>query len=146
MAEVKRDVQVTKIRERITKVLTGNCKQKNICPIKDILARFGDKWSMYTVLLLGREGKLRFNELKTQITGISQRMLTVTLRSLEEDGIVRRTLYPEIPLRVEYELTDLGLGLLEQLLDLTTWADRHFQEIVNARQQYAHKASAPLSN
>jgi DNA-binding HxlR family transcriptional regulator len=140
---VLKNIREVKIRERVTKVLTGNCKQHNICPVKDILARFGDKWSMYTVLLLGQNGKIRFNELKTQITGISQRMLTVTLRSLEEDGIVRRTFYAEIPPRVEYELTDLGLGLLEQLLDLATWAEGHFQEIVNARQQYANKGSVP---
>lgn len=129
------------IRERVAKVLTGSCRQSNICPVKDILARFGDKWSMYTVLLLGQNGKMRFNELKAQISGISQRMLTVTLRSLEEDGIVRRTYYAEIPPRVEYELTDLGLGLLEQLLDLATWAEEHFQEIVNARQQYANQGT-----
>jgi DNA-binding HxlR family transcriptional regulator len=143
---VKKNNQDVKIRERVTKVLTGSCKQSNICPVKDILARFGDKWSMYTVLLLGQKGKIRFNELKTQITGISQRMLTVTLRSMEEDGIVRRTFYSEIPPRVEYELTDLGLGLLEQLLDLATWADEHFQEIVQARQQYANKGSVPMDN
>jgi DNA-binding HxlR family transcriptional regulator len=140
------NTQDVKIRERVTKVLTGNCKQSNICPVKDILARFGDKWSMYTILLLGQKGKIRFNELKSQITGISQRMLTVTLRSLEEDGIVRRTFYSEIPPRVEYELTDLGSGLLEQLLDLAGWADEHFQEIVTARQQYANKGSAPVDN
>jgi DNA-binding HxlR family transcriptional regulator len=138
--------QEVKIQERVAKVLTGTCKQSNICPVKDILARFGDKWSMYTVLLLGQNGKTRFNELKSQITGISQRMLTVTLRSLEEDGIVQRTFYSEIPPRVEYELTNLGLGLLEQLLNLATWADDHFQEIVRARRQYAHKGAAPLEN
>lgn len=127
--------------ERVAKVLNGNCKQKNICPVKDILARFGDKWSMYTVLLLGKSDKVRFNELKTGIDGISQRMLTVTLRSLEEDGIVIRTIYPEIPPRVEYQLTDLGKSLLEQLLQLATWANDNFAEIFKARKKYAKKIS-----
>ncbi|HEY1006297.1 MAG TPA: helix-turn-helix domain-containing protein, partial [Sphingobacteriaceae bacterium] len=86
--------------------------------MKDIMARFGDKWTMYTVLLLGQNEKLRFNELKNRISGISQRMLAVTLRSLEEDGMVSRTLFPEVPPRVEYCLTGLGRGLLDQILQL----------------------------
>ena len=86
---------------------SGACTRKKICPVKDIMAAYGDKWTMYTVLLLGQHGKMRFNELRDNISGISQRMLTVTLRSLEEDGIILRTLYAEKPPRVEYELTEL---------------------------------------
>ena len=78
------DNQSLTISEQIAKVFNGNCKQKNSCLVKDILARFGDKWSLYTVLRLGQHKKMRFNELKLGIKGISQRMLTVTLRSLEE--------------------------------------------------------------
>lgn len=127
--------------ERITQVFNGNCKQKNICPVKDILARFGDKWSMYTVLLLGKNDKFRFNELKSGINGISQRMLTVTLRSLEEDGFVSRTIYPQIPPRVEYQLTDIGKSLLEQLVQMAAWADNNSAEIVKSRKKYAKKIS-----
>ncbi|WP_207495106.1 winged helix-turn-helix transcriptional regulator [Aridibaculum aurantiacum] len=125
--------------ERISSIFSGKCSQKNICPVKDIMARYGDKWSMYTVLLLGQHHKMRFNELKAGITGISQRMLTVTLRSLEEDGIVARTLYPEIPPRVEYALTELGEGLLRQLLELASWANDHHADIMNARKKYEKK-------
>lgn len=133
------DNQSLTISEQIAKVFNGNCKQKNSCLVKDILARFGDKWSLYTVLRLGQYRKLRFNELKLGINGISQRMLTVTLRSLEEDGVVLRKVYPEIPPRVEYELTDLGKSLLEQLLHLANWADDHFVDIMKARKTYGKK-------
>ena len=134
------DNQSIKISERIAKVFAGNCLQKNICPVKDILARFGDKWSIYCVLLLGQYSKMRFTELKSGIHGISQRMLTVTLRSLEEDGIVIRTIYPEIPPRVEYQLTELGLSLLTQLMELASWADSHSNEIIKARKKYQRRA------
>jgi DNA-binding HxlR family transcriptional regulator len=133
------DDQPVTISERIAKVFDGNCRQKNICPVKDVLARFGDKWSMYTVLRLGQHEKRRFNELKQGIPGISQRMLTVTLRSLEEDGVVHRKVYPEIPPKVEYELTDLGKSLLEQLLQLANWADDNFEGIVKARKNYTKR-------
>lgn len=125
-----------KEREKIAAVFSGVCRQKKVCPVKDIMAAYGDKWSMYTVLLLGQEQKMRFNELRTAIAGISQRMLTVTLRSLEEDGIVLRTLYPEIPPRVEYQLTELGESLLKQLLQLATWAEENFSEIMKARKKH----------
>jgi len=135
------DNQQFTISEQIAKVFNGNCKQKNSCPVRDILARFGDKWSLYTVLRLGQYKKMRFNELKLGITGISQRMLTVTLRSLEEDGVVLRKVYPEIPPRVEYELTDIGKSLLQQLLNLANWADDHFADISKARKTYGKKHS-----
>ena len=125
-----------KEREQIAAVFSGPCAQKKVCPVKDIMASFGDKWSMFTILLLGQHQKMRFNELRCQITGISQRMLAVTLRSLEENGIASRTVYPEIPPRVEYELTTLGEGLLTRLLSLASWADENFGEIVEARKKY----------
>ncbi|NJO69985.1 MAG: helix-turn-helix transcriptional regulator, partial [Bacteroidetes bacterium] len=106
---------------------------------KDVMDRFGDKWSIYTILSLGQSDKLRFNELRNQITGISQRMLTVTLRSLEQDGLVIRTIYPEIPPRVEYKLSDMGKGLLLQLLNLAEWAGTNMPEIMKARQQFSQK-------
>jgi DNA-binding HxlR family transcriptional regulator len=129
----------TKERERIAAVFSGACTQKKLCPVKDIMASYGDKWTMYTVLLLGQHQKMRFNELRCNINGISQRMLTVTLRSLEEDGIVSRTIYPEIPPRVEYQLTELGESLLKQLLQLATWAVENVGEILKARRKYGKR-------
>ena len=129
----------TNERERIAAVFSGACTQKKLCPVKDIMASYGDKWTMYTVLLLGQHQKMRFNELRCNINGISQRMLTVTLRSLEEDGIVSRTIYPEIPPRVEYRLTELGESLLMQLLQLAIWAEENVSEILKARNKYGQR-------
>ncbi len=126
----------TRQQDMIANLFTGACLQKKVCPVKDILAVYGDKWSLYTILLLGQHGRARFSELRTGITGISQRMLTVTLRSLEEDGIASRTLYPEIPPRVEYSLTPLGESLLQQILKLANWADANKEEILKARRRY----------
>ncbi|GGG04121.1 winged helix-turn-helix transcriptional regulator [Pontibacter amylolyticus] len=131
--------QRLEIQKKIDKVLCGKAEVESCCPIKDILARFGDKWSIYTILTLGKEEKVRFNELKNQISGVSQRMLTVTLRSLEEDGLVSRQVYAEIPPRVEYSLTPLGQGLLLQLLQLADWAKLNIDQILEARERYAKK-------
>ncbi|MDP4206158.1 MAG: helix-turn-helix domain-containing protein, partial [Bacteroidota bacterium] len=77
------------------------------CPIRNILDRFGDKWSILVIITLGKNGKMRFNELNNAINDISQKMLTVTLRTLEADGLLTRTIYPQIPPKVEYELTEM---------------------------------------
>lgn len=130
MAISKKDVQ------RIATIFSGNCSQSQVCPVKDIMATYGDKWSLYTVLLLGQRKSLRFNELKSSVSGISQRMLAVTLKTLEQDGIISRTSYPEIPPRVAYQLTDLGESLLKQLLSFASWADENFHEILQARKRY----------
>lgn len=128
--------QQLKVQKKIDKILCSEAQQDQCCPVKDILARFGDKWSIYTILVLGKNETLRFNELKGMITGISQRMLTVTLRSLEEDGLVNRKIYTEIPPRVEYTLTKLGHSLLLQLLELANWAKLNIQQILEARECY----------
>ncbi len=127
-------------KENKSKILDCKPEGEHICPIKDIMARFGDKWSIYVIIYLGKNDKLRFNELKGMVTGISQRMLTVTLRSLEEDGLVNRTVYPEIPPRVEYELTLMGKSLLEQLIKLSDWASTNIEQVLEARKQYALKS------
>lgn len=121
---------------RIATIFSGACSKTEVCPVKDIMATYGDKWSMYTILLLGQHQKLRFNELRSAVSGISQRMLAVTLRSLEQDGIISRTLHPEIPPRVEYQLTELGESLLKQLLSFASWAETNFNEILQARKKY----------
>ena len=96
--------------------------------VASVLSRVGDKWSVLVIMLL-RDGPRRFNELKRMINGISQRMLTLTLRGLERDGLVTRTVFPTIPPRVDYELTDLGRGLAVPVMALGEWAFAHLPEI-----------------
>jgi DNA-binding HxlR family transcriptional regulator len=103
--------------------------------VASILSRVGDKWSVFVIMLLG-EGPRRFNEIKRTIDGISQRMLTLTLRGLERDGLVTRTVFPTIPPRVDYELTDLGRGLSKPVEALGKWAFEHRTEIESARARF----------
>jgi len=105
------------------------------CPSRVVLDRIGDRW---TVLVVGTlaHGSLRFGELHRQIDGISQKMLTQTLRSLERDGLVTRTIYAEVPPRVEYELTEAGNTLREPLRALEQWAVDHMPAVVAARRNY----------
>ena len=103
--------------------------------ISDVLARVGDKWSVLVVTRLGA-GSMRFNELRRAIGGISQRMLTLTLRGLERDGLVTRTVFPTIPPRVDYALTPLGRDLLEPVSALGDWATRNQAKIARAREKF----------
>jgi DNA-binding HxlR family transcriptional regulator len=106
------------------------------CPaVRDVLHRVGDKWSVQIVALLG-DGTMRFSELRRSIEGISQRMLTLTLRGLERDGLVTRTVFPTIPPRVDYELTTLGETLLEPIQGLAEWADKYRTSIQTARAKF----------
>jgi DNA-binding HxlR family transcriptional regulator len=105
------------------------------CRASEVLGRVGDKWSLQVIFSLGG-GTRRFTDLKRGIEGISQRMLTVTLRGLERDGIVTRTIYPVIPPRVDYELTPLGRTLLDAVGTLVCWARAHLDEIDAARAAY----------
>ena len=114
------------------------------CHARDILARIGDKWSVYVIHVLGEAKTLRFNELRGQVDGISQRMLTVTLRGMERDGLVARTVYPEVPPRVEYALTPLGATLRQLVRGLVAWSGAHLVEIDAARSAYdARHGKAP---
>lgn len=105
------------------------------CPSRRVLDRIGDRW---TVLVVGTlaPGPLRFGQLAQRIDGISQKMLTQTLRSLERDGLVKRTLFPQVPPRVEYELTDAGHTLREPLKALENWAISHMSGMMAARAEY----------
>ncbi len=105
------------------------------CRVREILDRVGDKWTLAVVSELGR-GSQRFTELRRAVPGISQRMLTATLRGLERDGLVRRTVHPVVPPRVDYELTELGRTLLDTAWALMSWALEHMDQIDDARQQY----------
>ena len=108
------------------------------CPITDLLARLGDKWSMLVLVTLARsEGHcLRFSEMMRQVEGISQRMLTTTLRHLERDGIVTRRIYPEVPPREEYTMTPRGLELLVPVKELVDWMIKEWPEIEKSRATY----------
>src|SRR6202451_593821 len=103
--------------------------------VSDVLARIGDKWSVLVVTRLGN-GPLRFNELRRAIGGISQRMLTLTLRGLERGGLVTRTVFPTIPPRVDYALTPLGRDLLDPVSALGAWAIRNQEKIARAREAF----------
>ena len=107
------------------------------CPVRTVLDRIGDKWSTLTILILGEEGTLRFGELHKLIPDISQKMLTVTLRTLEADGLVERKVYPQVPPKVEYSLTEMGLSLLPHINALTKWANEHMPSIKDARKEFA---------
>jgi DNA-binding HxlR family transcriptional regulator len=113
------------------------------CRAREVLARVGDKWSVYVIDLLGQDTK-RFTELHRSIDGITARMLTVTLRGLERDGIVTRTIHPVIPPRVEYALTPMGQTLLTTIGQLVAWADGHVYEIEAARAAYDARRQLPL--
>lgn len=114
------------------------------CEIRDLLDRLADKWSLLVVELLG-EGQRRFGELQRAIEGISQRMLTLTLRHLERDGLVVRTVHPVVPPRVDYELTPLGRSLLAIIDPLVSWTREHREEITDARIAYDSRSSTDPS-
>ncbi|WP_082600972.1 helix-turn-helix domain-containing protein [Agromyces sp. Root81] len=109
--------------------------------IRELLSRVGDKWSMLVIGVL-HDGPLRFTELQRKIDGISHRMLTQTLRSLERDGLVTRTSYPEIPPRVEYAATALGRSLSEPVIELARWAAAHHTDILDAREAFDDELEA----
>jgi len=106
------------------------------CPIRDVLDRIGDQWSLLVLVSLAPRTK-RFNELLREIGDISKQMLARTLRRLEQDGFVERTVYPEVPPRVEYTLTELGRSLLEPIGGLVRWADTHHLAIAEARKRHS---------
>jgi DNA-binding HxlR family transcriptional regulator len=117
-----------------------NCIEKyranKDCPVRNVLDRFGDKWSILVIMILGEVGVMRFKDLNTAINDISQKMLTVTLRKLEADGLVTRTIYSEIPPRVEYRLTEVGESLLPHIRGLAEWAIRNLETIEHSRKEY----------
>ena len=102
------------------------------CPIRQVVSRFGDKWSLLVLFLLNRSdtGVLRFNEIRRFMTDCSQKMLSQTLKNLEQSHLVHREVYPEVPPRVEYSLTDTGKSLMPVLTALIDWGKEHFDEVV----------------
>ena len=112
----------------------GNPYQAD-CPTRRLLDRIGDRWTVLVVGVLS-EGDARFSELRRRIEGVSQKMLTQTLRGLERDGLVRRTVFPEVPVRVVYALTDAGRTLLEPLLALQEWSIEHLGDVSASQEAY----------
>lgn len=112
------------------------------CPVRDVLSRIGDKWSVLVVAVL-RVGSMRFNDLRRSIDGISQRMLTLTLRGLERDGLVKRTVTPTTPPRVDYALTRLGRTLLDPIMALADWAETNRTAIRSSRERFDEKDRPP---
>ena len=102
------------------------------CPIRNVISRFGDKWSMLVLFMLNRSetGILRFNEIRRLMTDCSQKMLSQTLKNLEQSHLVNRKVYPEVPPRVEYSLTETGKSLMPAILALIDWGKEHFNEVV----------------
>ena len=113
------------------------------CHARDVLARVGDTWSVYIIHMLGDAKTMRFSELKREVDGISQRLLTLTLRGLERDGLVARTVFPEVPPRVEYVLTPLGTTLRQLIRGMVSWSGEHITEVDSARASYDSKHGPP---
>src|SRR5581483_429332 len=125
-----------KSRQEGTAVLPTNLHVPEDCrAVSEVLSRVGDKWTVLVVTTLG-DGPKRFNEIRRALGSISQRMLTLTLRGLERDGLVTRTVFPTVPPRVDYELTKLGRSLLEPVNGLSLWARRNRASIVEARRKF----------
>ena len=128
-----------KQRQERTSMSLSNLDVPEDCrAVSEVLDRVGDKWSVLVVVMLG-DGPKRFNELRRSIASISQRMLTLTLRGLERDGLVTRTVFPTIPPRVDYELTELGRSLLQPVRALGSWARENRARILQARLRFDAK-------
>jgi DNA-binding HxlR family transcriptional regulator len=129
------------VTTRSESVLDGNPYRAD-CPSRRILDRIGDRW---TVLIVGalHDGDVRFSELRRRIEGISQKMLTQTLRGLERDGLVRRTVHPEVPVRVEYSLTEAGRTLREPLRALEEWSIAHLGDVSVSQDAYDGAGGPP---
>ena len=110
-----------------------------ICPVRNVIARFGNKWALLTVLVIGEQGVVRFNELSRLIPDVSSRVLSSTLRTLEADGFIDRKAYAEVPPRVEYRLTELGKSLLPLIGQLTEWAQKNMRQILTHRQNHTRE-------
>ena len=109
------------------------------CPIRNVLSRIGDKWSMLVLFTLEYNRCQRFKELQRNIPDISQKMLTTTLKMLEGDGLIHREVFPEVPPRVEYSLTEKGKSLLPLIDNLLSWASENMDDIIESRRQYLLK-------
>lgn len=116
------------------------------CPIRNILARMSDKWSLLVIYTLTQADKMRFGDIRRTIPDVSQKMLTVTLRTLEADGFVTRTIYPEVPPRVEYGLTDRARSLFPHIQSLIMWAKENMADIIDDRKRHVLEKNKSENN
>lgn len=107
-----------------------------MCPVRNVIARFGNKWALLTVLIIGEQGVVRFNELSRLIPDVSSRVLSSTLRTLEADGFINRKVYAVVPPKVEYRLTEVGESLLPLIRQLTEWAQTNMKRVMNHRKEF----------
>lgn len=107
-----------------------------ICPIRNVVARFGDKWSLLVLLVINEAGIVRFNELGRMIPDISTRVLSTTLKTLEADGLIDRKVYAQVPPKVEYTLTETGRSLIPLIMQLTEWAQQNMKNVMTHRRRY----------
>ena len=110
------------------------------CPSRQLLDRVSDKWVALIMAALGSDGPRRYSELSRRLAGVIQKMLTQTLRSLEHDGLVSRTVTPTVPVTVTYELTGLGLSLQQLMCDVKAWAEAHMDEVLTNRKEYDNRS------
>lgn len=120
--------------------IDGKYSETDRCPVRNILDRFGDKWSMLILLVLDESGVLRFNEIHKSLGNISQKVLSSTLKKLEADGLLTREVFPEIPPRVEYQLSERGHSLMPHLRNLLEWGKENFEGIASDRQVYQQQS------
>lgn len=109
-----------------------------MCPVRNVIARFGTKWALLTVLVIGEQEVVRFNELNRLIPDVSSRVLSSTLRTLEADGFIDRKVYAVVPPKVEYRLTEVGKSLLPLIRQLTEWAQANMKKVMTHRKEYEH--------
>lgn len=114
----------------------GTDSTMGICPIRNVVSRFGDKWSLLVLLVIAGEGTVRFNELSRMIPDISTRVLSATLKTLEADALINRKVYPQVPPKVEYTLTEIGKSLVPLITQLTEWAKANMDTVVKHRAAY----------
>lgn len=129
--------QKVRVAKKIKKMFGHiDYRTEHYCPIRDVMALASDKWSVLIILYLGYYPVLRFNQIKKKVYGISNKVLSERLKHLEGDGYLERTLFPEVPIRVEYKLTDFGHSYLQKLIELTEWAEKHKHFVMTNRNQF----------
>lgn len=114
-----------------------------ICPIRNVISRFGNKWSLLVLLVINEGQTVRFNELGRMIPDISTRVLSGTLKTLEADGLISRKVYAQVPPKVEYTLTDSGRSLIPLIMQLTAWAQTNMKSVMRHRAEYENAATQP---
>ena len=139
--ETDSDNQLVMNEKRLKKIFKYIDPNEDIkvCPVRDIFSQVSDKWSVLIIGFLGRHEKIRFNELKKMVHGISSKILSERLKRLERDGYLERQVYIEVPIRVEYKLTELGHSYLNQLLNLGDWIEAFTPNILKNRKKYDDK-------